>query len=306
MNKKLITGLIACGVLVGTATGATLRYRSSGDWGVITDGTSEGWGVNPNNSGAAVTALPSSGDLARLNWGGNTVTVTTAATVGRLQITVDEPGNLVVANGGSLTTVSGAGHNGDLVNGNNDADGLLGTLLVQAGGTVNTGGILYTGLGTPGQTTIEGTATVGSHLWTGWNDGITGTIDINSGGILNVSGQLGLNWNDHSSAAGLLNIHSGGVVNLAQIHASGNSIRSNSLLTIANGGLLTKSSNFVSIIQTQYIDTGKIVGEGGADLIVTYDSDSDLTTVVVVPEPSVFGLLGMAVVGFFLRRRRTC
>ena len=53
MNKKLITGLIACGVLVGTATGATLRYRSSGDCGVITDGTSEGWGVNPNNSGAA-------------------------------------------------------------------------------------------------------------------------------------------------------------------------------------------------------------------------------------------------------------
>ena len=48
----------------------------------------------------------------------------------------------------------------------------------------------------------------------------------------------------------------GGIVNLNQIHADGNSIQgTSSFLTIAGSGLLTKTGNFETVIQTQYIDT---------------------------------------------------
>lgn len=298
MNIRLFTGMALGAILASTvADAAIIRYRQSGNWTETAPlDTGPGW--------QNVSAVPGVGDLGRLNWGNNTVTVTTVEQIGQLQIAVDEPGNLVVANGGSLSTINGSGENGRLIVGNNDTEQLLGTLLVQAGGVVNTDGILWTGLGTPGLTTIEGTANVGEHLWTGWNDGVTGTIEVNSGGILNVAGQLGLNW-QNNGAIGLLSINDGGMVNLTQIHSSGNSIQGSSLLTIGGTGVLTKTSNFVNVIQTQYIDTGKIVGEGGATLDVSYDSNADLTTVSIIPEPSTLGLLGACGALAFLRRRRS-
>lgn len=300
MKSERFVGVVMCGIMLGvavdTAQGATIRYRQTGDWTLTA----------PTNTGPGwqnVSEMPGINDTGRVNWGGNTVTVTTAVpTIGQVQIGVDESGTLVVASGGVLTTDAAGTENGRVIVGNNNA-AATGTMTVAAGGIVNVGDILYTGLGTIGTTNISGTVNVGSHLWTGWNAGINGTINVNDGGILNVSGQLGLNWNDNG-AIGLLNINSGGTVNLSQIHSTGNSIRGDSLLTIAGTGMLTKTGNFVSVINTQYIDTGKIVGAGGAELIVTHDAGLNLTTVAIIPEPGSFILLGLAGFALLTRRRR--
>jgi hypothetical protein len=247
--------------------------------------------------------VPTTGDLGRINWGDNTVTVTTAATIGRLQVGVDEKGNFVIANGGSLTTVSGSGQNGEVTIGQGNNPAGTGSMVVQSGGTLNVAAILYHGNLASGTSDISGTVNVTSHLWTGWGAGVTGTINVNSGGVLNVSGQLGLNWQDNG-AIGLLNINSGGTVNLSQIHATGNSIRGSSLLTIAGTGMLTKTGDFASVMNEQYINTGRIVGSGGAPLIVSYNPGLDLTTVTAVPEPGVTALLGSLGLLSLMRRRR--
>lgn len=94
---------------MGIATGQaeTLRYRLSGDWSKFADADGAGWGVNPNIEGAPGAGLPGSSDEARINWGGNTVTVsTTVPAVGHLQIGVDESGTVVVASGGVLEAVN--------------------------------------------------------------------------------------------------------------------------------------------------------------------------------------------------------
>ena len=65
-------------------------------------------------------------DTIRVGWGDNTVTLTNVVTVARFQIGVDESGRLVVASGGSLTTI------GTFANsvGNNAGAGVTGRLTV--------------------------------------------------------------------------------------------------------------------------------------------------------------------------------
>lgn len=307
MKSERLVGVVMCGILLGVAVnavqGATLRYRESGDWqNLNTDGSSVGWSDNANVN-LPWNSMPTTADLGRINYNDNTVTVTTTETLGRVQVGVDQKGNLVIANGGSLTTVAGNGQNGDVTIGQGNNVAGTGTMFVQSGGTLNVGNILFHGNIANGTSDIAGTATVASHLWTGWTAGATGIINVNDGGILNVSGQLGLNWNDNG-AIGLLNINNGGTVNLSQIHSTGNSIRGDSLLTIAGTGMLTKTGNFVSVINTQYIDTGKIVGAGGVELIVTHDAGLNLTTVAIIPEPGSLMLLALAGLGLLARRRR--
>ena len=188
-------------VIVNQTNADTFRYRLSGDWETITDGTSEGWGLNPNNSGAPGTVLPGGNDDARINWGGNTVSVNTAVpTVNRVQIGVDESGTVEVNNGGSLTT---SGSNGDLLAGNNNSNA-TGTLIVNSGGTVDVGRILWAANdSSDGVININsgGQVTVASHLW--W--GVTGTaaIDI-SGTLQQTGGILGLGTSNASTPQGVL------------------------------------------------------------------------------------------------------
>ena len=279
-------------MVTGLVQGADIRYRQTGDWTQTAPLDNQpGW--------RNVSSVPTTDDLGIINWGGNTVTLTTTETIGSLRVGQDEVGNLVVANGGNLTTVVGV-KDGRLTLGQGNNPAGTGTMTVQSGGIVNVGDILYNGNKANGTADIWGTVNVGSHLWTGWNAGITGTYNIFDGGVLSVSGMLGLNW-QNNGGIGLLNVNDGGTLELAQIHAGGLSIQGASLLTIAGSGVLYKTDNFVDVIQTQYVDTGKIVGAGGAPLVVSYDADLNLTS-VVIPEPSTFAL--MALMGFGLVARR--
>jgi hypothetical protein len=281
-------------MVAGVAQGADIRYRQSGDWTETAPLDNQpGWRL--------VSSVPTTADMGVINWGGNTVTLTTTESIGELRVGQDEVGNLIVANGATLTTVVGP-KNGRLTLGQGNNPAGTGTMTVLSGGTVNVGNILYNGNKANGTADIWGTVNVGSHLWTGWTAGITGTYNIYDGGVLNVTGMLGLDW-QNNGAIGLLNVNDGGTLNLAQIHADGLSIQGASLLTIGGSGKVYKTDNFVNVIQTMYIDTGKIVGAGGAPLSVSYDGDLNKTLIsVLVPEPSTFALTAFMGVGLLLRR----
>ena len=198
--------------------------------------------------------------MGRINWGNNTVTLTTTETIGRLQVGVDEQGNLVIAGGGTLTTVAGSGQNGDVTIGQGNNPAGTGTMTVESGGTLNVANILYHGNLANGTSHIFGTVNVGSHLWTGWTAGTIGTINVNSGGILNVSGQLGLNW-QNNGAVGYVNVMDGGVLNLSQIHPT-DSIRGSSVLDISGSGVVTIPDNLTAVMGA-YTNALKIKAYGG-------------------------------------------
>ncbi len=127
-----------------------------------------------------------------------------------------------------------------------------------------------------------------------------------SDGRLFIRRARAFNWRDNGGI-GLLNINDGGVVNLSQIYTSsdipGRSIQGGSLLTIGGTGLLTKTGNLKDEIQSIYVDTGKIVGAGGAGLVVSYDANADMTS-VMIPEPSTLALLGLSGLALAFRRTR--
>lgn len=295
MRTKIITGLALGCMLVGIADAADIRFRQSGNWtNTAPANTGPGW--------QNLSAVPTTADMGIINWGGNTVTVSTTETIGKVRVGQDEAGNLVITSSGELSTVSGFGQNGDFTLGQGNNPLGTGSLEVQSGGILNVAGILYNANRADGTANISGTVNVGSHLWTGWNSGFTGTYNINDGGELNVSGMLGLNW-QNNGGIGIINVNDGGTLNLAQLHGSGNSIQGSSLLTIAEGGVMYKSENFVSVIN-QYITDGKIVGAGGATLDVSYDSGNNRTVVSVIPEPATIGLVALFGGGMLFMRRR--
>ena len=243
------------GVMVaGQALGATIRYRQSGDWTQTAP-------LNDQPGWQNVSSVPTTADLGRINWGNNTVTLTTAETIGRLQVGVDEQGNLVIANGGTLTTVAGSGQNGDVTIGQGNNPAGTGTMSVQSGGTLNVANILYHGNLANGTSDIFGTVNVGSHLWTGWTAGTIGTINVNNGGVLNVSGMLGLDW-QNNGAVGYVNVNDGGVLNLSQIQSEGNSIRGSSLLDISGSGVVTIPGDLTAVMSA-YTNALRIKAYGG-------------------------------------------
>lgn len=294
MKNLKITGLLMTGMLVGIAQGATIRYRQTGDWTLTA----------PSNTGPGwqnVSAVPTTADLGRINWGGSTVTLSTTEQIGALQIGVDESGTLLVANGGSLTTVAGSGQNGRLTVGNNNS-AATGTLTVQVGGTVNAGEIMFIGAGTAGNATVAGTATVASHLWMGTTSGVTGTLSIS--GTMTVLGNIGLGTGNASAASGgsaTINVNDGGHLSLA-LWSNTNSIFSGSILNINQGGTVTVGGNRVTAANDYF--TNGLIGTNLSGIQATFDSGLNRTTIVAIPEPGSLSLLGLAGLGLLARRRR--
>jgi hypothetical protein len=264
------------GVMVaGVAQAATIRYRQSGDWTQTAP-------LNDQPGWQNVSSVPTTADLGRFNWGNNTVTLTTTETIGRLQVGVDEQGNFVIADGGNLTTVAGSGQTGDVTIGQGNNPAGTGTMTVQSGGTLNVGNILYHGNIANGTSDISGTVNVGSHLWTGWTAGTTGTIKINNGGVLNVSGMLGLNW-QNNGAVGYVYVNDGGVLNLSQIDPTGKSIQGTSVLNISGSGRVTIPGDFTNVMSA-YTNAGRITAYGGLGTVgIDYDSmNAGMTTLFAI------------------------
>lgn len=292
-------------LVVDDAGAAVLRYRASGDWTQITDGASPGWGPNPNGVG---TSLPGASDDARINFGGNTVQVTSAVpTVSRVQIGVDESGVLLVQNGGVLSTTTANG-NGDVLAGNNNPNA-TGTLTVENGGTVNVARILWAANdNSDGNININpgGQVNVASHLWLG----VTGTANINISGTLTQSpgGILGLGTNNAVSATGgtaTLNILSGGLLELNNIDGGGNSIQPGSVIDISGTGQLTLPGDFVGVLE-DYRDNNEIIGNGGASFVtVDLTKNPGFTTAYVIPEPATMALLSVALCATLISRKRS-
>lgn len=306
----LATLLVAVLVMTEDSSAATLRYRQSGDWTTITDGTGPGWGLNPNTNGSPGVSLPGGSDDARINFGNNTVTVTSAVpTVNRVQIGVDESGIVEVNSGGVLTT---SGANGDLLAGNNNANA-TGTLTVNDGGSVNVGRILWAANNdSDGVINVNsgGQVTVASHLW--WGVTGTATVDI-SGTVTQTGGILGLgtsNANTPGGGTATVSILDGGLLALNNI--SGNaalpSIQDGSSIDISGSGELTLPGDFVGVL-TNYANANKIGGNGVpglANLTIDLTKNPGFTTAYInqIPEPASLLLMGLTVGGMLIGRRR--
>jgi hypothetical protein len=275
------------------AHGATIRYHGSGSWDKLEGvGQTEGW---------QSATPPGPADTVRANWGGNTVTLDYETSVGRFQIGVDESGTFHVLNGGTLHAASG-----NKVGNNNNCTG---TLLIDAGGTVNANGgwmmIAGSDLVT-GIAEVSGTLDIEGHLWMATGSGSSASLTINPGGVVNVGANIGLGTIAPATAPtggpATITVNMSGTLNLHHWDNTG-SIRDGSVLNINQGGVVTIGGNRVSAAN-DYFAAGKIASDLGA-IEATFNPGADLTTIIAVPEPATLGLLGAFGAIGLLRRRRS-
>ena len=251
---------LAALVNVNPIQAEVLRYRQGGPWQDVSDGVVPGWGLNPANPGVSV---PVAGDEARINWAFSTVTLDyEAPEFDNLKIGVDESGVLEINSGGVLTVTGDAnvGHNGFV-------DGIMD---INDGGTVNVGNNFFMArvdVISRGFLNVNsgGVMNVEQHLWMG----INGTAEVNISGKINQNtGILGLgtiNAVDPSGGSAIVNVLSGGELNLNNIHAGGtqSSIQPGSYIDIQGTGRVTLPGNRVEVLEG-YRDAGLLYGNGVA------------------------------------------
>lgn len=281
MRTMPISIIASFGIACVTAQAEVFRYHASGNWDNVSMGDS-GWGLNPNNPAVLDGSLPGENDDARINFGNNTVTVDSAVpTVGRVQIGVDESGQVVVEDNGVLTA------NLDVLAGNNNANA-TGTLTVNAGGVVNVGRILWAAQNQSNgviNLNAGGVINVASHLWLG----ASGNAEVNISGTLNQTGGIlglgTLNASDASGGTATVNVNDGGLLALNNISSAGGlpSIQTGSVLNINGTGQVTLPGDFVIVIRN-YIEAGKITGNlGGSSVLVDLTTNPGFTTVTAGP-----------------------
>jgi len=249
--------------MVSVANAVVLRYSGNGPWEDATKWTPDNGTTYPGN-------LPGILDAARMNWGNNTVTVSSVVpTAQQVQAGVDEGGTLHVQSGGVVTS--------DWWSGPGVAGACTGTFNIDAGGTMN----------------------IGTHLWVG--SGGVGNFGIaNISGVINIGNMIGLGTIDAvnpTGGIGTVNVLDGGLLAGTYITPV-TSIAAGSLLTVSGSGLATFTGDYVTAIQ-DFIDAGRIIGA----VVPIYDEfGTVIQTNIVVPEPATMILLGLG--GLLIRRRR--
>ena len=99
-----------------------------------------------------------------------------------------------------------------------------------------------------------------------------------------------------------MNVNNGGLLSLFQWSTT-TSIFAGSILNINQGGTVTIGGNRVTAANDYF--TAGLIGTDLSGILATFDSDSNLTTIVAIPEPGSLALLGMAGLGLLARRRRS-
>lgn len=270
IRLPLVLSALLGGLAAQNAMGADIRYMNSGDY--------------LNAAGWQGGVIPGTNDTARFNWGNNTVTLSGEAPLLRnFQMGVDESGQLVVDDGGKLTTV---GPNNSTVGNNNNA-AVVGRLTIHAGGEVNVTNVLFVGASATGILTNDGgVLNISSLLWVGSAAPGVGSIFISNGGVINVGGNIGLGTVNASTASGgkgSVFVQDGGVLNLANISPD-TSIQSGSILDISGSGVVTIPGDRTSVMRA-YTNAAKITAFGGAGSVaIDFDTTNPgKTTLSAVP-----------------------
>lgn len=142
-----------------------------------------------------------------------------------------------------------------------------------------------------------GIFSVASHLWLGFNPGSNSHVQLY--GTINVNGMYGQNFIANADTKSDVTIFNGGVLNLAQLHADGNSIQGpDQVLTIMGGGTIIISGDKTGVLAT-HIAADQIVAPGGS-VNVAYDLDTDKTTVTSTAEEIPLGVKDFATLDFSL------
>lgn len=188
--------------------------------------------------------------------------------------------------------------------------------LIINGGTFNSIAEFGIGWNNAGDYTITGTTTIlnvtgdmmvrGNDNETGWNT----AINVLNGATVNVSNRLRARDGDTRLFQYSLNIsggstffHGGDFLSTGGrawgfvYNTEGNDLKIN----ISDlGGTFRLSGDHVSLLETM-MSTNNVVVSGTHSL--TFDSDSRLTTLTIIPEPSSLAFLGLSL-GLLARRRR--
>lgn len=226
-------------------------------------------------------------------------TTTTGETNGRLNVGNNDPkcqGTLVVDEGGSVFT------QGNLQVGS----ATLGTATIA--GTVTVGAPspneakmwMQIGRQAVGVVDVSGTLTVTNHLWMG-SESAAGIGTLTITGTVVVGGNIGLgtiNANTASGGSGTIRVNSGGLLDLsnwsawnptANDGAGGGSIQPGSRIDIAGGTVRIKGNREAQV--DAYVALGRIVAYGGSGLIQrAFDSAANLTTLTSIPPETNFRL----------------
>ncbi len=267
-----------CGVVAGVAH-AQDYLPVSGTWN-----TPANWNGGALPTGGAGTGNARIRDL-------NTVTLAIPGALGNnlwlgAGAGADRSGTLTILPGGTLS-LSGqtfVGGSGGIT---------TGTLNINAGGTLQGSDIVFMGRdNATGFATVDGTWNTGGALWMGVQGAGAGTLMINDGGIVTVNGQLGLGWQagpGNTGGSGTIVVADGGQLSLLTPWNNANSIQAGSVMNINLGGTVIASGNKVTSAN-DYFTTGRIATDG-TGISATYDSGSNTTTIVAIPEPATLGMV---------------